>query len=1393
VKEGELADIVGKDLAEKIIAQGKGTKEYSGLDLKVGGEGMRGFYDRILPSEVNKFFNKAAWGKARVGRTEIAATNNKVHGEGDFADRVRAKMQANAKKVQAWSLPITPEMRQKALREGMPLFDRAAPTDPNHKALSEFNKEYPGHEVQYDGIQEGFGSYPSTFQLTARAGIADGATFNVKSLDYDVIKAKLDEMVEMRQNKPVTSRKEAGDIPTKKASDSPLGGMPKGAILKVVAANTGGGNYRMGSGDAYLDPMGNIILDNERYAVGEKAYLHNGKFYKTPPKELIEDIKEKIDSATGLINGLKKTMWQIRWKEPRTIIIKKGEKYRGLFGDEAIAEEDFEDLNPKRHANVDDYHQRYVQQVESLIDAPNEQKLLSELYKKELEDNRTFRIGGYLHLDEEGKQLTRAQKIALENYMSSGGALGRTAIESLGRDDLIEQAQIIHGTHIKKNDPKIKSVPNATTPPSQAGKSTPLFKRSEPLDPKAAEYMKKLRSLYTPKGVISEKKTARLIEKYETLTADLKEARLDIYKQQAALEKHIKATLPPAERYRVMHHIKRMASVAGKEARQKRFDFAMEQLENAHIRVEKKRALDGIKKILKSKGPRKTSRGVQSNVGLSREANRLMEHVRVAVKMDPQAALGRILDLYESLDTGNREPTPKELEYVAIYQMFSGLEGKSVEQLQSALSALKALVKEGNMQWKADETKRKEDATKKRDAFYSEITGGAGVPIQETKDAQRKGIWSAISESLSAYDTYHQSWEMLLDKLARKDKSSAPLESKTTEYFSGIVHAATHQESNGTRAQQDILHKKLVEIYGEKKLSKKLAQNSKVINKTGVFRYYKDGNPVEKPLSQNTAYKLWQMFQQPSIQKEMQEHGYTQETLAQLEKFIDKKVMAWAKWQINEFYPEYRKGINDIYSALFYVDMPNIEGYSPISRDYRSQKADDPLLGEGGHFASVLGGAVKSRKKNMRDFNILDGDSVLMKHIVEMEHFKAWGIPMREMRSVLGAEKIQGAIEHHHGKAANRALKQFMDHFASGGVDRATTLNALDKLRSNFVRSALGANVVVFMKQLASVPAYMMDIPTASFATGMVSFFANPMKAYKTLMQSEMMKARYKEGFERDIMLTLRRSSEKALTGTRTIADHLMLMTRLGDRAAIIVGGWSVYQHHKKQFLKNGLSAEDAHAKALLKFERATERSQQAGNVKDLAHFQRLGSLGKLFTMFMTAPASYYRNMSMGMRNIKAGRGSRAENLKRMAMAQFVLPMIFQFIASGFDWEDEKQLRAAIVGPFNGLFIARDALEAFATALLEGRSYFSVGVTPPLSTAQKAVYGGVNINKAITGAGDGDEFVKGLEYFAAVAGYLTGIPVGVAQRTIEGIKAAVEGETERPIRRIMGFSEIESD
>lgn len=155
-KESELEGFFGKDLAEKIIKQeGKETEDpgmlvYSGVDLKVGGDGMKGFYDKMIPDFLNKFGKKYG---AKVGTTQIATDGSQnislytwqdedtgvwhirdadkedrlVSGAGQFETEEDAlqfirEQGSGFEGVDVHSFDITPELRDAALNEGFSLF-----------------------------------------------------------------------------------------------------------------------------------------------------------------------------------------------------------------------------------------------------------------------------------------------------------------------------------------------------------------------------------------------------------------------------------------------------------------------------------------------------------------------------------------------------------------------------------------------------------------------------------------------------------------------------------------------------------------------------------------------------------------------------------------------------------------------------------------------------------------------------------------------------------------------------------------------------------------------------------------------------------------------------------------------------------------------------------------------------------------------------------------------------------------------------------------------------------------------------------------------------------------------------------------------------------------------
>lgn len=105
-----LSDYIGKELAERVIAEGGG--DFRGDDLKVGGAGMKAFYDQIIPKAAKKL------------------------GKPFGADVETIELPWIGKQQ---SIPVTDKMREMA-SQGMPLFRKKYSEDKEAFAQREWNR-----------------------------------------------------------------------------------------------------------------------------------------------------------------------------------------------------------------------------------------------------------------------------------------------------------------------------------------------------------------------------------------------------------------------------------------------------------------------------------------------------------------------------------------------------------------------------------------------------------------------------------------------------------------------------------------------------------------------------------------------------------------------------------------------------------------------------------------------------------------------------------------------------------------------------------------------------------------------------------------------------------------------------------------------------------------------------------------------------------------------------------------------------------------------------------------------------------------------------------------------------------------------------------------------------
>jgi hypothetical protein len=140
----QIESLVGKEIARRIFDTTTSFGSLTGLDLKVGGEGMKGFYDKMIPDYLNTF------GKKYGSQVELNAMP--IEKQLTWRDELQNIHQQNPEnKIQPTKqlhyFKITPEMREE-VKQGMPLYQQIGVPLGTGAAGAEFEMPQPVQEEE---------------------------------------------------------------------------------------------------------------------------------------------------------------------------------------------------------------------------------------------------------------------------------------------------------------------------------------------------------------------------------------------------------------------------------------------------------------------------------------------------------------------------------------------------------------------------------------------------------------------------------------------------------------------------------------------------------------------------------------------------------------------------------------------------------------------------------------------------------------------------------------------------------------------------------------------------------------------------------------------------------------------------------------------------------------------------------------------------------------------------------------------------------------------------------------------------------------------------------------------------------------------------------------------
>jgi hypothetical protein len=639
--------------------------------------------------------------------------------------------------------------------------------------------------------------------------------------------------------------------------------------------------------------------------------------------------------------------------------------------------------------------------------------------------------------------------------------------------------------------------------------------------------------------------------------------------------------------------------------------------------------------------------------------------------------------------------------------------------------------------------------------------------------------------------------------------------SQSERYWIDKVHAADNELRDGVSYVMQKAQDRFKEIFGGGKVA--LMKKARDLKYEPVEIAYKGLTGEKKTTDIFTQEKMgyaYMFFNNPDMHRSLsgidpnksmgglikynpETDTYEKTDLAnQIEKNLDPQMKEWAEFLgdflSNELYDRY----NPTYKKFFAFDMPRTKMYMPLFRETaeNAKMGIDEMLEEETLSSMGYNRHLYQKKPNTNPIKLMNVTDVFFSYADKMEKFRARADVLQEMKRFFHNPDIVNAIKENYGKAYIRSLNQFLDRYA--GLRTGSVLPWVDQIRVRLTRAMIALKPVVMIKQFTSLPAYSMFLPPGELVKGIAAFMANPVKNWKMLASTSYLIGRYNIGFDRDIADAMVRQHKSKNPVWDNFLNWSMWTVKFGDKVPIILGGYAVYNYNYNKFRKQGQDEKVAHENAIREFELATRFTQQASDVADLGFWQSQSSFTKLGTMYMTAPLAYQRAVSSGVRAAIQGFNGRnwgvfRKGVKTAFVGHVLLPTLFQFVANGFELDDEQDKRdliwAAALGNINNIFAVGDMMQFVIDSAIRKKPWDYQG-SPVESIAtdmNKAVKEAIQVVEKIA---EGEElsledYLDAIDNFSKPAAYATGAPWPGIYRSAEGIVNAIVDDEANAVKK----------
>lgn len=554
-----------------------------------------------------------------------------------------------------------------------------------------------------------------------------------------------------------------------------------------------------------------------------------------------------------------------------------------------------------------------------------------------------------------------------------------------------------------------------------------------------------------------------------------------------------------------------------------------------------------------------------------------------------------------------------------------------------------------------------------------------GIP---TREHRRETRWQKIVNSdvmrffLKSYATFDQMCRFF-------GRKNATGEGYIYNRFFRGWQRCEDAKSRGIFTAHEELDKKASEVFGRDMLWSDLYDIERGMPGMDVM-FMDGGEMAPHTLTQGNMLYIYMADKMPDGRMKLRKMGITEDVVAKIKAALDPRFVKLADWLQGEYLVEKRNKYNAVHERMNGAPMADIENYFPL-KILSSARHEEVDLGEGdntGAMSSTVTGAVIKRRKNSLPLDLLHTDafSLVIEHIDEMEDWAAFAEFRRDMNTLLSYKRFRNQVQNMTSTVYGGG-EMLWDNFkavasiATGNYKPKVGKGDLDRTALNIAKGVTGAKIAfrvnTAIKQLLSFPAYLPDARIDDLAKSMMT----PGRSWNWCMENiPMFEKRWKSRKAGDTRLMDTDSDwdvwkEKVV---ETASRWGMTPNAFVDACTVAMGTKAMYETKKRLYIRDGYSEEEADRRAKQDAAVLFNQTQQSSEAGFVAPVQLDRTwLAVTFTTFRNSSMGYQRQLHDAIRTLGKVGGGALNNRKYDDMIQF---MARQRMEDGIDEE------AAIAG-----------------------------------------------------------------------------------------------------------------